>query len=704
MNLEACLDLKEVVKSDNVAEMLSAEDRRAIALQVQAEWKIDEQSRSDWEERMKNALDLALQVTEDKTFPWPNAANVKFPLITIAAIQFHSRAYPAMVPGPEVVKCNVYGDDPDGTKTARASRVSAHMSYQILEEDEGWEESHDRVLITVPIVGCAFKKTYFDPERGHNVSENILAKDVYIPYFAKSVETASRVTHLIPVSKNEILTKERSGLFCKCSDEGRPESAGISRVLDAAKADAQGIQPTTDDPDTPYELLEQHRWLDLDGDGFREPYIVTVRRDVPHLCRIVARFRSRDIKRNAKGEVVTIRAEQYITKYPFIPSPDGGIYDLGFGVLLGPLNDSINTIINQLLDAGTLATTAGGFLGRGAKFRSGDNSFKPFEWKRVDSSGDDLRKNLVPLEVKPPSQVLFALLELLINYGERIAGATDPQVGINPGQNTPAETSRNTLAEGQKVFNGIFKRLWRAMKSEFRKIYRLNQLFLDDQVTYYSAASGVAQKVLREDYSESEKVLCPAADPNMATDAERLIKARMLKEASTSSPGYDRVFVEKKFLEALRVTDIDKVFPGPDKIPPPPNPKVQIEQMKVQRDIQIAQMKNQLAALELLGQADLVQAQIQELRAKAVKHLAEAKGVESGHAIALIEAQIGAAKAHQDGLIKAAKLIMDGIQQSKEIGNGDGDADGRGIQSMVAGPGNAAAQGMAQGPGGGIHA
>ncbi|MBK7424874.1 MAG: hypothetical protein IPJ48_18340 [Propionivibrio sp.] len=78
-----------------------------------------------------------------------------------------------------------------------------------------------------------------------------------------------------------------------------------------------------------------------------------------------------------------------------------------------------------------------------------------------------------------------------------------------------------------------------------------------------------------------------------------------------------------------------------------------------------------MAAYELMGEVELNQAKIQELRASAAKLLAEAQGAESGHAIALLNAQIGAAKAHQDGLLRSAKIILDGIKMKAEIGNGN---------------------------------
>lgn len=682
MELTEKLKLADILVADNVARLLPDDDCAKIAYQVHDNWTLDAISRQPWDDRMEGAFKLALQVVEEKSFPWTGCANVKLPLITIAALQFHARAYPALVSGPEIVKCRVFGEDLDGRKSARAQRVAEHMSYQVLEEDEGWEDSMDRVLITVPIVGCAFKKSYFDTVLGHNVSENVLARDIYIPYFAKSLEKASRVTQVLYLQSNEMREMELKGLYLDGVCDQAPQYEGPTPG-ELARDQAQGIQPAPNDPEIPFEVLEQHCWFDLDGDGYQEPYVVSVRRDTRQLCRIVARFQSRDIKHGPKGIVQSIKATQYFTKYPFIPSPDGSIYDLGWGVLLGPLNESINTTINQILDAGTLATTGGGFLGRGAKFRSGDNSFKPFEWKRVDATGDDLRKSIVPLSTKEPSAVLFQLLNLLIEYGERVAGATDPQVGVNPGQNTPAETSRNTIAEGQRVFQGIFKRLYRAMKSEFRKLYALNQIYLDDIVSYYSTASDSALTVLKSDYAAADKSICPAADPNMVSGAERLIQARFLKEASMTTPGYDKVAVEHRFLESLRITNVEEVFPGPDKVPATPDAKLEIEKAKIEQKNFEVQSKTRIAALELLGQAELNQAKINELNASATKLMAEAQGIDVGHKLAIINTQIGATKQHQDSLLRAAKLLQDTIFNQQK-GTTNGNSNGAGMAGMAA--------------------
>ena len=664
MNLKDTFNINDLMYEANIAELLCKEDLEKIGVQVVKDFDNDLLSRSSWEKRTEASLKLALQVAENKNFPWANASNVKFPLITIAALQYHARSYPVLIDSDLPVKCRVVGDDKDGLRALRSTRVEQHMSYQLLEEDEDWESEMDKVLITQPIIGCAFKKTYYDPIRKHNVSENVLARDLVVNYWTKSLETSSRVTHILQMTKNEIYERTARGLWLDGVSEGRQQqysSVAMGNPLQSAQDKAQGMQPPEpNDESTPIEILEQHRFIDFDGDGYAEPYIVYVRRDNKKVARIVARYTDKDVERNKDDVILSIKAEQYFTKYPFIPSPDGGFYDLGFGVLLGPLNESINTIINQLVDAGTMANTAGGFLSRGIKLRGGNYSFNPMEWKHVDTTGDDLRKGIVPLPVREPSQVLFTLLNLLINYGERIGGSVDILSGQNPGQNTPAETTRTMAEQGMKIFNGIFKRTHRSLKQEFRKLYRLNQIFVTDNTPYVSNAKGTGI-VLASDYEGPVTDVMPTADPSITSDAQRLNQAAAIAARVAATPGlYNRYEAEYTFLKAIKVTNIDRILPdpkGPNAVPPPVNPKIQIEQMKQQAKQASDQLNMKMALLKLMGEAELNQAQIQKLEAEveAIKIGIVTEGERMR--IQEINMQIGLQRERREGVLSAIQTM-----------------------------------------------
>ena len=137
MEFDTVLSIPEIVASSNVAELLSNDDLNSLGMTVVENYRKDRTSRQEWEERTSESLKLALQVVEQKSFPWANASNVKFPLITIAALQYHSRSYPVLINTPNLVKCT--GDEVVGDK------ISKHMSYQILEESDEWENEMDLV-------------------------------------------------------------------------------------------------------------------------------------------------------------------------------------------------------------------------------------------------------------------------------------------------------------------------------------------------------------------------------------------------------------------------------------------------------------------------------------------------------------------------------------------------------------------------------
>lgn len=658
---------KDTIDSPNLTDRFELDDLRCIGECVWESYKSDLTSREPWLRRTSAAMDLAMQVQKDKSFPWPGCSNIAFPLVTIAALQFHSRAYPALLSGPDIVQCRVIGSDPDGSKTNRAERITCHMSWQVTEQDECWEDEVDRSLLNVPIVGTAFKKSYYDAGCGYNKSDLVLARDLVLNYWAKSVEDCSVKTHVIPMSRNTIYSRIMDGTFEDVRDcdwykadapqpEARPHDEDINI--------RQGVvQPQTDGR-TPFICLEQHCSLDLDGDGYEEPYIVTIEESTHTVLRIVCRFdREEDIERTSSGEIIRIHGTEYFTKIPFIPSPDGGIMDIGFGVLLGPLNESVNGAINQLFDAGTMSNTAGGFLGRGAKIRGGVYNFSPFEWNRVDSTGDDLRKSIFPMPVREPSNVMFQLLSLLINYTEKVSGAVDITTGGNPGQNTPAQTSQTMVEQGQKVYAAIFKRMWRSMKREFKKLYILNGLHLPpDKIVF----AGEDNYISRADYLGDPSAVIPSADPNIMSDQQRFLQAKMLLDVARGNPLYNQDAVNTKFLKSIKVADISSVYVGVKNAPPAKvDDKVQIEQMKMQVQLKNLEWKKLQYISSLLEQRRLNEAKIISLYAQAALYEKQAGGVESGKQIAAFQA-----------MVDSLKLLNGNINsQINELGGVDGDGN-----------------------------
>ena len=569
---------EKFINTPNVASLLDDEELETIGRICYRELQIDEDSRQEWLEKNKEGMKLAKQVTESKTFPWPDSANVKYPLITVSSINFASRAYPEIIQGQNIVKARVIGDDPQGLKADRADRVSAHMSYQITEEMPEWEEQMDRLLHVLPILGCCFKKTYFDSVQKVNTSDLVLPEDLIVNVKAKSTDAARRLSHRIWKFKNYIYEQQTSGLWLDV-DLKLPE-------------DREG------DSDAPEEFYEQHRYYDLDGDGYAEPYAITFHKETKKVVRISPRYGMEDVILNAKGtKVVKIDPKQFFTKFSFIPDPEGGFYDLGFGALLGPINRSVNTVLNQLLDAGTLSNAGGGFVGRGARIKGGIIELKLGEWQFVDTKGDDLRKSLVPYPIKDPSQVLYLLLGTLIEAGNSISSVTNVMKGEKPGENVSVETILALAEQGLKVFSAIFKRIYRGSKSEYQKLFRLNSVYLKEDEYIRVLDNPLAIK--RVDYNVADLDVSPVAEPGMSLDVLRLAKARALREGM-GMPGLKPMQVTKRWLEATKQENIEEIFdenqqPQPD--PATVEAMARLDMDKAKMSLEMEEIKAQIAKI-----------------------------------------------------------------------------------------------------------
>lgn len=670
------MNIKKILQNEeNVAKLLDEDELRKIGERVVRDFEKDKLSRKAWEDRTEDAMKLALQVAEKKTYPWPNAANVKYPLLTISAVQFASRV--ELFSGPDIVRCQVEGFDPDGRKTDRAVRIGKHMSYQF-RRMPNWEADNDRMMHALPILGSMFKKSYYDSIMEKNISELIYPRDLVFDYYAKDVDSCYRKTHIIQLTKNQIVERQRAGIYLKheLKDVPTPDERSLGSAF-------EGLEQPENDEDTPRVFLEQHRYWDLDDDGYQEPYIMTVDKETAQVFRIVPRFDKKGIRRK-KGEIVCIESEEYFTQFIFIPDPNGGNLGIGFGHLQGPINEVANTLINQLIDAGTLSNLQSGYIGKGLRTRAGNYNFTPGEWKLVNSTGEDLKNNIVPLPVREPSQVLFTLLTLMLEGGEKIGSITDAIVGDNPPANQPATTTLATIEQGLKVFKKIHVRLYNCFSKEFNKHYKLNKKYMgpDDyfnvldvpvsqmQLLMQNTQQAIAQTgkmlVVQDDYKGDDTELTPSADPNVMTESEKLQKMELLLQ-TIQMLGWNPEVVKKRFLEATNMPNPDELLTPPP--PPPPDPKVELEKMKMQGEQQKMQFEQQNKQVELQMKQAEMELTKQQLAAEAEKLKVEVQKIQAEIQKIMVEMGNGQQQSIEQAKVKldAHKIMADFEIKSKEL-------------------------------------
>jgi chaperonin GroES len=587
--------IDQLLADTNIAEHLEEDLLQKIGDEAVRGFESDLESVGPWLRNNEGWIKLALLLREAKTWPWPNAANIKYPLLATAAMQFSARSYPTLVPSDgNVVKCRPVGYDPDGSRTARGERIAKHMSFQIMERIPDWEEEMDRLLIIEAISGICFKKTYKDATTGKIISRVVFPENLICNYFSKSIEKTFRKTEILPLTQNEYIERVRSGEFIDLGDLGKPSAATAVDTPSEKKPKMSELNaPSSDDGATPHIFLEQHTFVDINDDGYAEPVILYVHKDTKKVARIIARWQSDGVKTNDKGKIIRIVPMEYYTDFVFLPNPDGSIYGSGFGSLLGPINEAVNTLINQLVDAGTLNNLQSGFVSKGLRIQMKDTTFTPGEWKSVNASFDELSKGFFLLPTKEPSGVLFNLMNVLITSGNQLASVADIMVGKMPGQNTPATTTQETVEQSMKVFTAIYKRNFRSLKKEYRKVYNLNKL---NPEIVQEESEILNIPISSNDYNLPDDDIIPGADPTGDSATVKAMKMQQVGGLIQMGTINVQEFT-KRMLEIADIPNKEQMMQPPPQ--PQPDPKAQLMQQEMamkqkDQELKIAEMQAKL--------------------------------------------------------------------------------------------------------------
>lgn len=649
------LDFDKILDTDNIVEMLDDESLNKISKDCIEGLEIDQKSRSEWDQKTKEAMDMAKQVQSIKTTPWMNAANVKFPLMTIAAIQYAARAYPEFIRDGRTCNATILGEDPDGERQAKAKRISDHMSWQMLVDSDDWEDGVDRGLILQAIVGMIFKKSRHDPIEKKHHQDLCLPDTIYVNQSITSLEDAPRISHITPMYLNEIIEKIRYKIFIetdlnifKCdSTEGEQY---LGEMTD------QFTTTDTQDSDLPRQVLEQHCRLDLDGDSYKEPYIVFIDLATETVLRIEKRFSKDTADQALDGTVRKIFPWHYFTAYPFIPAMDGTFYAYGFGQLLLPINETINTTINQLLDAGTLNSMSSGLLG--AEFRSQKGNIKviPGEYIQTQVPGQVLAQAICHMPTKEPSNVLFQLLGMMMDFGKELSACTDIMQGQQDAQNVPATTMLKLIEQGMKVYSSLLKRYHRSFKKDLKKWFDMNVRYLDEVEYFQSMQSPKAIK--KTDYDPKHIGVMPISDPSVSSDAQRLARGQVLLQTYPMLNPIGQRAALKLYYEAVQFpeSEIMQLLPLPDPQNPPPIPP---DVAKSNAEADLLKVKSQTAMLE--QQFKQVELQLRQEELQLQKFQVAAKAEQQSHMGNKADAQamLDLAKAKHEHMAH-----IDTIQQS----------------------------------------
>lgn len=618
--------LKKLIESDNIVELLDEDDKVKIVSKILKEFEEDKRSMADWLEYADKAMELTQLKREPKNTPWRNAANIKLPMITTAVLQCVSRMTSEIVKNGQVAKYKIIGQDPSGSKNRKGRRIQTHLNLQILEKIPNWLDEMESLIQQLAVCGTSFTKTFFDPVNGLIRSQTIPYDQLIVNAGIKSLEDAPRVNHLVYYTDNDLIENMRWDLFCTTDVE----------ALCKDKEDAEAIM---------HEVIEVHNWLDLDGDGLAEPYICTVHLGNQYLLRIKARYSEEDILYNTKKQVKKIFPEHYFTGYKFIPNPDLSYFGYGFGTLLLDQNLTCNTIINQLINAGTLATHQGGFIDKNLKIKKEELEMELGSWITGEvPQGMRMADMMAPLIYKEPSQVLFALFQFLWEMAKAVSATSDVMTGTQDTTNTSPNTLLLLQKEGLKVYSSVLRRVLRSGKKDLEKIVKLNSKHVN--VEEYVEVSGVPQQIQGpqgpipnpeyaemfneygefQDYNLEHIDIVPMIDINDSTQQESLMKVQALMQAIPTMAQIGAANPREGFRYILDGLEIDPsiinkvVAPEPQPQPSPEMLQMQMDKESSDKDFALKQQKLQLEGIQVQSKAKLQEAQAHKAIADADAH------------------------------------------------------------------------------------
>lgn len=536
--------------NDNLAEELTDSVLQSLASDLLADFDSDISARHDWVTTYVDGIELLGLNLEERSEPWEGACPLVHPLLTESIVKFQAETITATFPASGPVKTEIIGKETPEKKAA-AKRVEADMNYQLTDVMSEYRPEHERMLWGLGLSGNAFKKVYYDPSMGRQVSMYVPAEDIVVPYGASNLETAERVTHVMRKTENEVRKLQYEGFY------KRVDLAEPSNTMDDIEkkiAEKLGFRATTDNR---FKLLEMHVELDLEGyehedpdsgeqTGIALPYIVTLEKGAGEVL---------SIRRNWAPNDKTNKKRNHFAHYGLIPG--FGFYCLGFIHLLGAFAKSGTSILRQLVDAGTLSNLPGGFKARGLRVKGDDMPIAPGEWRDVDVPSGTLRENFMPLPYKEPSQTLLILLQTIIEEGKSFAGSADLAVS-DMSANSPVGTTLAVLERTLKVSSAIQARIHYSMKQEFILLRDIIKEYAPEDYDYDPTEGSRHAK--KADYDLV--YVRPVSDPNASTMAQRVVQYQAALQLAQGAPQlYDLPKLHRQMLEVLGIPNYQRLVP-----------------------------------------------------------------------------------------------------------------------------------------------
>ena len=596
---------------DNLAKEIEDLELSRISDELLRGIEADISTRSDWIEDRAQGLKLlglkielpGVQGSSDGA-PVEGMSKVRHPLLLEAVLRFQANARSELLPtdGPVKIRDDSNNSGAELDKLARA--LEKDMNHYLTVTAPEYYPDTDRMLFMLGFGGTAFKKVYFCPLRNRPVSETVDADDLIVNNNATDLQNAKRITHRSYQRPSTVKRLQILGVY-RDIDLSTPNMSNLDS-LQREKLSVQGIAPDSMNPnDRDREIYECNCELNIQGyehkmrgkeTGLEIPYRVTVDVSSKKVLSVVRNYN--------EDQQELPEARKNFVKYTYVPGM--GFYDIGLLHILGNTTNAITAAWRELLDAGMYANFPG-FLMADTGARQNTNIFRvpPGGGALVKTGGMPISQAIMPLPYKEPSGTLMGLVDNMAQTGMRLGGTSEAAVGEGR-SDAPVGTTLAQIEQSQKVLNSVHKRMHASQAEEFQL---LKEVFKEHPDSFWQRNKKPAapwdEKTFLTALENYE--LIPQADPNTASQVQRLMKVMALKQLQAANPSlFDPVAIDTAALQAIGWSNPSQFLASPEaqKNPPP-------ELIKMQADAKAAQTMSDAHMLDAQTKAKTDEAKTQ---------------------------------------------------------------------------------------------
>lgn len=645
-----------IMQTDNLATRLSEPERKKLAFQLMEDVKKDEDSRAEWLDEAQKSLDLIDLVRKRKSTPWPGAANAIIPLTTQAVLTFTSRLFAEVTRDKYPVKPAIAGLDPEGSKKQVADKIKEHMTYQMLMTKNS--HKHMKALYLscyyFAAVGTDAVYIYWD-EVEKSPCYKVLAPSDYCVNADYPESPIPCFTMYDTLTGNRIQQKINMDEFVDYDFKKEKDSKDNVGVSPALMRD--------------YVFYKRGCLLDLDEDGYAEPYIATIDKENCEVVELKKNFVVKIVEEEGNFGLMTstsphvefddagkIKKVKYLEPLNYISLSkmfqwkDSNVYGRGLGQILLNPNAVANTLVRQMLDIGTLQARQGGFIDAKCRLPGGHTTIRMNELTKVNApSGARIADSIMPYPRSEVSPVQMQLLQFIVDTAKEIANITEIMAGEIP-DNTGAVMGMSAVQNSLVNFKTAYKMFLYALSERYQLWAKQNSIYMkpEDFVTLNNQQINITP----EDYSDDQLTVVPNADPTVASDSERMMQ-QMVLDSEKDNPYVNVREVTLRKFEMINLEQIERFVPPlPDEPPPDQNAeltKAQISFLDSEQQINWSKEKrawHELAVKEkeaeaailtakqdLALKADEISSKVLVNQSTAIKNMAQAEAAEAGSQI-----------------------------------------------------------------------